>query len=590
MSDFTIPNSQGGIRQANRGNFGEIVESFNLDLNTEIPKIKTAKKLVKVLDEADDLGNDTPQAFAIYDRKYWTLTENDPYYCAVTDDPTDSTNWQEETSFSGSGLGFNSDLTVFRGLLIASTDTNMTSWNGSSDDTTYWTSTLSGSALTTTVPHILHTHRGGQEALFVTNGNNVKYYTNTSGHFTVSLQADLVSCCIDSGVSSVWVGTFTESGGNAYVYEIVVGETVQVKDDDGAVVDTAPLARNAFEVEGKAVLSLKVIDNVPHIITEKGNIQTFNGAGFTTIASLPFAYTQDELSGVRIGNVQNSNNSRPVHPKGMANHNESLFININTGVVTDDYATKSPSGVWEYNKETGNLNHRYAFCEESTDYGEKKNSSAGPLMITDNRYTFLMAAGETGSSNLSGVFMESSDENLSYFITKEIESGTIQDAIERVYLKAKTMASGEYIHLKYRTIKRDKEFFDGVFLDESTINTTDAPTIEVGDEVTISEGVGNGKIAHVTEISGSTTKSYKLDTAIGTIGESVRVEVNNFKPIGYDTSEGYTELADEYTTDDGEIKSFGDFGTNPWIQFKVVMKGDIELRQFISKGNSKNEL
>lgn len=591
MSTFTIPNSLGQTRQANRGNLGEIIESFNIDINTEVPKIKVAKKLVKVLDEATHLSNEVPQALHVYDNKYWVLTDDNPYYCSVLNDPTNSSNWQEETAFSGAGLSFNSDLTVFNGLLIASTDTNMTSWNGTSDTTSYWTSTLSGAALTTDVPHILHTHRGGQETLFVTNGNNVKYYNTTAGHFTVQLQADMTSCCIDSGVDSVWVGTFTKTGGSAYVYEIKVGEVLNVLDTNGAVADTVPVARNAYKVEGRAVLALAVLDNVPYIVTEKGNLQAFNGAGFSTVASFPFSYSDEELGGVRIGNVQNSNTARPVHPKGMKEHNRSLFININTSIVTDDYAEKTPSGIWEYNKDTGVLNHRQAFCDTATQYGAKNMERSGPILITDNRYTFLMAAGETKQGGTSGVFMESNSENLGYFITKEIESDTIQDIYESVYLKAKTMSDGEYIHLKHRLVKANRQFFDGSFADATIVNTTDTNTVAVGDEITITEGTGAGKIAHVTDVSQSATvTSLTLDTAVGTAGETVRIEVRNFLPIGYDATEGYESLADSYTSADGEVKRMGDFGTNPWVQYKVVMKGDIELRQFISKGNSKQEL
>jgi hypothetical protein len=45
-----------------------------------------------------------------------------------------------------------------------------------------------------------------------------------------------------------------------------------------------------------------------------------------------------------------------------------------------------------------------------------------------------------------------------------------------------------------------------------------------------------------------------------------------------------------YTDDDGEFKSIGVGISAPWIQYKVVMRGLVEYRQFISKGNAKTQL
>lgn len=580
MSQFTIPNDQKQTRQASRGDvFGEIVESHNLDLNTNWGKIKTAKKLVKILDEVDDLDNSDPLAFEIYDGKYWVATDDQVYRCSVTDDPTNSANWVEETDISGVGLNFDTDLTIFNGLLLVSQGTDITSWNGTSDDIDWGTTVGLLPSLTSGVPHMMDVHRGS-ESLFVTDGNKV-HYTNlpngTGNAFTITLQEDLVASCVKAGQYSVWVGTYTESGSNAYVYEIIPNEVTNILDDAGAVVDTVPTVRNVYRVDGRAVLSIELIDNIPYIVTETGNLQAFSASGFVTVASFPFTYSGERLKDVRAGLIQSTSISRPVHPKGMKNHNRSLFININSSVTTDDYATKTPSGVWEFNLDNGSLNHRYGLCETATDYGEKTQTRSGPILIVDNEYTFLMTSGETTSYN-SGVFMESSADNQATLTTVEIESDTVQDAYESAYIKAKTILDDASIELKYRTTKQDKQFFDVTFINGTTCTTTESPTLAVGDEITIIEGTNSSHIAHVTELSTSaTTTSIVLDTDIGTAGETVRVESLNFK-----------KDRTSYTSEDGEIKRFGDYGTNPWIQFKLVFKGDIEMRQFMSKSNAKN--
>jgi len=116
------------------------------------------------------------------------------------------------------------------------------------------------------------------------------------------------------------------------------------------------------------------------------------------------------------------------------------------------------------------------------------------------------------------------------------------------------------------------------FADANIVTSTgDLSTVAVGDEITITE---TGRIAHITAIeTGTSTYTLTLDTDIGTAGDVVQGVFENWQKVN-----------DNYTSSDGEYKKLGGFATNTWIQFKVLMVGDIELRQFISKGNSKTEL
>ena len=206
-------------------------------------------------------------------------------------------------------------------MLRISDDTDIQRYNGSASyNASWWIGEISGTALTANYPHILHIHRGGAETLFVTDKNKVRYYNASAGHSEVILQNDLVANCVDSGVSAIWVGSYTETSENAYVYEMYVGEQL----------NGAPVARNAYKVDGRAVLALWVSDNIPYIVTEKGYIQAFNGAGFTTVAEFPFVLDPSMLDGVRPGLVQDQSVSRPIHPNGVDTHGDSVFILINT--------------------------------------------------------------------------------------------------------------------------------------------------------------------------------------------------------------------------------------------------------------------
>lgn len=569
MSTFQIPNRNKQVRQLSRyDTAGEIVESFNLNLSEKLGKIKSARKLVKILDE-DDTNDDIINVLTVFNGRYLILTDENSYQCTIGTaiDPTNPANWSSLPALTTAGVGFESDAVTFDSKLIISTDTDMASWNGSITDDDWWTDTISGSALTANFPHMLHVHRGGQETLFVTDKNLIRYYNATAGHSTVTLQTDLVACCVTSGVSAIWVGTYTSNLDNAYVYELYVGEQL----------DSTPVARNAYPIDGRAVLAIETIDNVPYIFTDRGNIQYFTGAGFKTIASLPSSGGRELFFGVVAGLVQSASDIRPVHPKGMKRHNHSLYININTRTENDRYPDNTPSGIWEFDAETGQLTHKYAYADDSSYAGTSLLTRVGHLLIPNNDFTMVLAVAMTSQGQKSALFGNSNDNPQAHFVTIEIESDTVQDAYESIYQKAKTLANDERIELKFRTTKQDKVFANCSYLNASTINTTDTVTgVEVGDEVT---DTYTGLIAHITDINTSdTVTSFTLDRDLGTAGDTHLMEFQNFK-----------KNDENYTATDGELRRDGDFGVNPWIQFKVVMYGDVEYRQFLAKSNSKNE-
>ena len=555
MAVFTIPNSQNEIRQNGRSDYGEIVESFGLNLNKKFGKIFTSQKLVKILNEDTDLGNSIVIALDFFENDYYALTDDDLYRCDATTDPTVTGNWSEVTAIT-SATNSSSDLVVFDGKLLISAGSSIYSWDGS----TFANNWNSGKISSLTAAAQMHVHRGGAETLFVLDQNTVKYWNTDAGQSTVELQTDLTATCVTSGVNAIWVGTSSESGTNAYVYEIYVGEQI----------DAAPVARNAYKVEGKAVMAIEVIDNVPYIVTEKGNIQAFNGAGFSTVASFPFANTTEVI------------NTDSVTPNGMKLHNNSLYINIATDLrgSGEDYAVNTPSGIWEFNRITGQLTHRFGFVESSSDKGalHLDDGIAGAVYIMDNQYGLLLASALNAKSGASSGLYCDTGGSYGYFITGEINSDTVADAYESIYTKAKTLSVDESIEIKYRTRKIDREFADMTAAGTDVINTTDTFTnVAVGWEVT---DIHTGKTAHITAITESTnTISMKLDRDIATAGASLRCVFHNWSLI-----------ADEYTSADGEVKRNGGFGTNPWIQFKVILDGDIEMRQFMVKSNSKPEV
>jgi len=587
MGTFRIPNSAGQIVISDRSETtGQILESFSIDINNPFGKIKPSNKLVKILDETD-LDDSRLQALAVYKRQgssaatyYYAVATDYVSVCPTTQDPTDATNWRDINDafagiFNAGNLGEESDAVVFNDLLLMSRSQNILSWNGTTDDPDWWTTVTlggeTGPSLTSGFPHTMHVHKGGLETLFVTNQNLVHYANTGAGHSTITLATDQVATCLTSGVDAIWAGTYTTSSDSAYVYEIFIGQVSA---------NSTPIANRAFKIDGRAVLSMEVIDNIPYIITDKGNLQVFTGAGFKTIQRLPFSATSSVLDGMRIGNIDGDNTQRPVHPKGMKANNGSLFININTETdniadnLQDPMAKKTASGVWEYNSDTRQLHHRFTFANASTNNGSELHNFTGPLMIVDSPYTFLMAGAEINDTT-SGLFMETNSK-YGYFITPEILSGVVQDSYKRLFIKATNNGT---INVKYRTTKKADQFATVTLANANTINTTDTISVSVGDEVTIIDGALHGAVAHVTAVNSSATvTSLTLDTEIGTAGQAGTARITNFQKFAkqYDEAKEY----DQWGSDE----------VNPWIQYKVEMLGELEIRDLISDGQAKTNI
>lgn len=580
MSVFKIPNSEGQIRVNHTSDiFGELSETFNIDLSSSLGKIKVSNKLAKVLTEGTDIG--TPAGFVdmlTWDANHFILTEDKAYECSVSLDPTNSANWSEIVAITDNDL--ESTAVIFDGQMRISLSTDIARYDGSgSYATDWWTADISGTALTADYPHVLEVVNSQKETLYVTNKNAVHYVEKGGTEKIVTLDSNVVACCLAPGLSgAMWVGTYNETNGKAKVYEIYTGE----------VVGSTSVYRQAYEIDALAVLAIWMIDNTPFIVTERGDIQQFNGAGFVTVAEFPFKFSERTLDGVMSGQIQASNRSRPIHPRGVKVHNDSVFININTDSNEDDYAItpKAHSGIWEYNHKNGQLNHRFAFAHQTTDYGAAVTGFAYPLLIVDNPYTFLMAGAYDSVNSKDNIYMTTDATPQGWFVTPEITSREITENYEAAYHKAKTLAAGEAINLQYRTTSRDTVYGTINWTGTDTFTTTDdwsevqgATTKAGGELVRISHGYAAGDYANIVSISASAnTYTVTLDREIGLAGQTSYAYSDNFKK---DPS--------TYTTEDGEWKRMGGYGTNPWIQFMVILKGNIEYRQFLCKGEDANK-
>jgi len=359
MATFKIPNNRGEIRQFNRGDlYGELWATKGIDLFSSPGKMKVSKKLRAILDGGAGSGvpddsriEGTVQAILIHtnvdqdatNKYFWVITDDSAYRCSLDNNPREFANWESVFAFFGE-VDNTTDSVVFNNNIVTSYGTDISQHNGDSMyDADWWTAATSGTALTDNRPHTMNVSRGGQETLHVCDGNLVRYYNTPAGHTTLTLSNTQVANVLMNGVDTNWVGTYSTGSQNALVYTYRVGDE---------------LPANAYEIDGLAVLSGDIYTNIPYILTDKGHIQRFNGAGFETVASFPFADTGVTLSGQETG-LFNFGTEISVHPKGMQINGERFWINIDTTIDTGATPAdeRSPAGVWEFDPNTFSLNH-----------------------------------------------------------------------------------------------------------------------------------------------------------------------------------------------------------------------------------------
>lgn len=567
MSTQRIPNNEKQIIQSNQGDYqGNLWATFNVDLESSPGVIKVAPKLEKAVGTVTWGSDDIVQAINLYKDKYYIVTTKDIFSCSANNNPTVEGNWAAINHVGSFDVGLESDATSFAGLLVISGDVDVLSWDGTTLDVDWWTTVSkggeTGSALTANYPHTMEVLRTGVDTLFVTDVNTVKYANLTAGHTTVTLDTLMVANTLTPSLDRMWAGTYTEVEENAFVYELQVGSDI---------------ALSAYMVDGRACLSMFTYKNTPFVITERGNVQMFNGAGFETVARFPFALESKVMTGARPGVVQDSPTSMAIHPKGARVSGDYAFIYVD---MDDEYNggtnldNRSFSGVWVLNLKTYSLTHRGALSNSS------KVIRSGPVFITNTPQTRLMIGAET--SDGKGVWMETTPDR-AFFITTRHESESVMDAFETAVVKADTLDTGETITVKYKDAELpDFPFLvdDITWLNSIQFTTTAAITSAMVDyEIFILAGHQAGKSCHIVNVEGTTTKTVTVDASLGTLNQTSDIQIENWKKV-----------VPTVVANDPESVKIGANNVTPFRQYKVEMIGDITVREFISKSNAKNEL
>ena len=583
MATHKIP-SERGVRQLNfNDTAGEIWSSFNVDMFTNPGKIRLARPMKEVMDNTD-LSSNSVLGMAVHGGglpDMYVLTNADLY-------KDSSSPW---TSFSVDDTTPTSEdsMTIFDTQLVIAGGTEIDAYDGTTYTTDWWGS-RGCTALDNNYEHIMEVIRIGSETLAVTDGPGVKAYTGSissgsSGSTDLDLDSDFVATCIKATVRKVFIGTYTETAEQAYVYEW-----------DGASLNYT----QAFPVGDTAVLAMEIVDNAPIIITGRGKIKIFNGAGFTTVAQFPFASDLNFIEDVEVGDISPSGINRPIHPQGLHVEGNTLFIyagfvkNIINQPPADE---RTPAGIWALDLNTYSLTHLM-----SPGKRQMLNRVSPLFYVNDDGGRFFVgaeirdaASGATPQTYWSEDLDDATD-NCGYIVTTEIESNSVQDVFEEVIVKA-LLGTDDEIYVKYRTTN-DPEYpitiTNGSWTGTTTFTSTDANLATVKtrfdantdgfyDEVEILNESGTGSLVHITNITESVgTYTITVDEAIGTNTEDLSARFDNWKKV-----------PKTYTQSDGEYCRFGIGATGTWIQLKIEMRGKAgkpEIREVILHTNNKEGL
>lgn len=311
-----------------------------------------------------------------------------------------------------------------------------------------------------------------------------------------------------------------------------------------------------------------------YIIDRAGQIRYYNGQDFRTFDYFPPYYNSKKM------NLPHRN-----------------------GIVEKDSITRVlwegqypyPAGIWTY--DDGRLYHRYGFVfdpENLNSFGAIDPASGIPWMAlyySDFGYFASAAVRDAANAAIQGIFSDFrrtgvtvAETNRGSFKTIKFVSPQIDSTWQRIYAKLEP-GNDDSVILKQRHINSpigeayDAPVFDGTWTADDTftcatasfVSAVDNGDIEVGDEIIVRAGQGAGLLAHITAITGTTTKTVTIDEGLAAISNGTfTFSVENWRIIA---NRGVTGKSTQ------------------WVQVKAELRDSVQMNelQVGSKINRSNE-
>jgi hypothetical protein len=539
---------QNNIKQLNVGDVqGTLFNTFNCDLTYNKGKMSVAPRTRITTNTITNMG--TPCAFAFYNGLYYSIMGTRLFKAS---------NPQGAFTVVTAGVGSTyaaptdcdsrySDLTVFNGQLIISTESAIYRM-----DTLELFDKIDGVS-----PLSSATVRP------VTVYNNRLYYTR--------LPYTIVSCdttyAISSTAASAYNITLSPSSEVTFIESHSVGlyiGTTRTDSTEGEVVDwngeTKNTPRAEYNVYAQGALSAYVDNRLFYVMNSDAILLQFNGGKFVEVARLPI-----RRNALFNANATGSTGSdRFIHPNGMTliDNNLSLLINATNNDGSGTQEENIHSGIWEFidsksytqNNITyssgGSLYHKYSMSYNTiggtqTDNGQIILKGVGALYNTYDLSSFSNAqkgnflAGASFYSDATtvgyGAFTDNyfdDEQKAGFFSTVQLRAENFEDMWQRVTTLYTPSNSFNFVW-KYRKKRTDHIDFTITWVSTTTFTTTQVGIVE-GDEITIIQGKGGGRVAHVvgTPTFSSPNYTVTLDEAIINVSGTAKARLQKWKKIG----------------------------------------------------------
>jgi hypothetical protein len=347
-----------------------------------------------------------------------------------------------------------------------------------------------------------------QRLYFVYGGDyNVIGSMDTSDTTAVSYTLSLL------GYDSYAVSCYKATSAGIFVGTISQNESTLAKVYlwDGITANT--LSKPPIVVDATAVYAMTVKEDTPWIMDSNGVLRAYNGATFIEKARLPIK------KGRALKQSLTDPTARFIHYNGMFTRGKSIFLFIN-GQYSDSTAINGEnvsSGVWEYTEENG-LHHVgslsnwvSASTTTATDYGAAKVSTIGAMVDCTSTDTTSTTNGDImigaryftdATTTQNAIWINDSKNTLQkagYFVTPKLFSSDITDAWQKMTMRFKKfLDSSNKAVIKYRTTEQIPFEVTLTWASTTTFNTTTDLRSYIGYEVEVLNGIGAGKVAHIT--------------------------------------------------------------------------------------------
>lgn len=575
-----LPPNNNWTQKNNTEGFGSLWASKNLDLTSKIGVTRVSPRMILNV-SSSDLSNlgvlSAVEYFRTSSGFVWAAAGSRMFYSTAG---PNTTFIQDATGSTPTNLSSNqTDIKVFNGKLhvTGATTSIYTLSSGGAWGTSSDSLTDSGG---------LHqmTYFRAQNKLYIVDDNNKSIGSlNTSDVYPdLGLQytledlcdnnANIISC-ITSNSTRIWIGTISFTG-YTYIYSWDGSQT------------SGP--NEAYLIPTKGILSMVILNEIPHALDVEGRLWAFNGGTFVDIDRLPL---DTDTWGSYFGQVVN----RPVHYNGMrvVNGRINVLLNASLWDTSDTIKPNFTSGIWERDPDIG-FYHKYSLGLSKSggtinDFGAERLGDIGALGyvdVPDNEFTAGSVNGKVicgaeyysdATNTLKGLFYNDSDDTLQkygYLITEPIYSPEILDNYVSLYARHKKLLDADdFVALKYITEELNPtEFTIEWVSDTDFITSTDPTSYEVGNEVEIVQGPGAGKSGHITAIQEQATESNWLvsldETFTGVSGNTAKARFDIWKKAA--------SRSDQTV----QFSKFPIGTSSAWIRLKLCMqfKGKDELK------------